>query len=400
VTENLLNAAVVGVGHSAIYRRDETPLGALTVEACLAAIADSGLTTPDIDGIASNPAQPFDGAGSRDGLEIVTPEFVARAAHLVNLSWSEDARGPVTVADPFLKAIQAVSSGACTTALVYRALHSPAGRRYGQVTSTNSPGPQQFDRAYGVGAASGAALLWQAYLHKYGVNREDMAAIAINARKHGLLWEHGYWYQRGAQQVTREEYVSARMISWPLCLLDCDIPIQGAGAFVITTAERAVDLQHRPAYVVGTAQSSQHVFSRTMSLEDAEARCGQVARDLWRKSNVSVTDVDIANLYDGFTMYVPFWLEAMGFCAPGEGLSFATPETIALTGALPLNTSGGSQGAGRMHGVTHLMESVLQVMGRAGVRQVPQVEVSLAVVGTHMTAGAALFSTRRNESIR
>jgi acetyl-CoA acetyltransferase len=386
-------AAVVGVGHSPVYRRDDVPLGRLAADACLEAIADAGITVDDIDGVASNPEQPFGGAGSQDGAELVTPDFITRALQLRQIRWSEHTEGTSMIWDPLFKAIHAVASGACTTALVFRAMHSPSGTRYGHSSTALATGADQYSAPYGLFPPTSAGLLYQEYRSRYGTTRDDMANVAINARRYGLLWEHGYWYQNRPEQLSRHDYLAARMISWPISLYDCDIPVQGVGAFVVTSADHAVDLRDNPAYVLGTAQSTAMTGSRLEPLHVVEARAARLSSELWKSAAVQRDDIHVANVYDGFSIFTPIWLEALGFCRAGEALPFMTLERTGIGGELPLNTSGGNLGAGRMHGVPHLMDGALQVMGRSGARQVPGAELSLVVVGPPKMAGGIVFSS-------
>jgi acetyl-CoA acetyltransferase len=392
VSKGRAKTAVVGLGHSPVYRRDDIPLGRLAVDACLRAIADAGITVDEIDGVASNPDQPFGGAGNEDGSELVTPDFITRALRLRNLRWSEHTQGISMIWDPLFKAVNAVASGACNTALVFRAMHSPSRSRYGHSTTAVATGEEQYSAPYGLFPPTGAGLLWQQYMSKYGTAREDMADVALNARRYGLLWEHGYWYQHRPEQLSRDDYLTARMISWPVSLYDCDIPLQGAGAFVVTSVDRAADLCDNPAYILGTAQGTAMMGSRLEPLQVVEARAARLSSDLWKSAGVEQSDIDVVNVYDGFSIFVPMWIEGLGFCSAGEALSFMTLERTGVGGDFPLNTSGGNLGAGRMHGVPQLMDGALQVMGRSGGRQIPGAELSLVVIGPPKRAGGIVFS--------
>jgi acetyl-CoA acetyltransferase len=230
------SAAVVGIGHSPVTRYDDVPLGQLTMLACRAAIADAGLQVADIDGVACAPMQPFDSEGSSyEGRNLVTTSFVARALGL-DPRWAVDVRG--LVGQSFIEAVRAVEAGACDYALVFRALHSPKGS-YGHTRQAGARGRAQFSAPYGVFAPGQFAPWWHEYRDRYGSgSREQMATFVVQARKHGLLYEHGYWRQHGAPQLNVEDYLSTPIVSTPMCRLDCDIPVQGCAAFVITTAGR------------------------------------------------------------------------------------------------------------------------------------------------------------------
>jgi acetyl-CoA acetyltransferase len=381
--------AVVGVGHSKVYRHDDVSLGVLTLDACRKAIADAGLTAADIDGVVVDPMQPFEGAASVDGLTAVTPQFVA--AHLgLDVVWMESVGG--SISRTIIEGVNAVGSGSCKAVLAFRALHNPKGR-YGQTSPTQAQGPQQYTSPYGVYPPAMYAQLWTRYMHEYGTTREQMAPFIVNNRKNALMWEHGYWYQHRAEPLTEADYLNGRMISWPIGLYDCDIPVQGCGAFVITSAERARDLPQPPAYVRGWALNIKGTSGDITNLDELRERATKFGDQLFAMAGVTPADVDVVNVYDGFSIFVPLWLETLGFCKEGEAFNLMRADLIAIDGKLPLNTSGGNLGAGRMHGVPHFMDTVLQVMGRSGPRQVKDVEIALVTAGGQPGGtGGAIFS--------
>ncbi len=383
--------AVIGLGHSKVFRRASVPLGALAAEACRAAIADCGLQPGAIDGVATDPEQPFDGAQSLDGVDIVTPEFIVAALGL-ETSWA--ARVDGMVGHTFVEAANAVAGGACKFALVFRALRNPPGR-YGLTNPARVRGRSQFVAPYGLFAPGTYALHAQRYMAEFGGTREQLAAFAVQNRSNGLLNDHGYWAQHRPDPLTIQEYMASPMVSWPLCRYDCDIPVDGCGAFVLSSAERASDHVERPAYILGMAAPTYRPRGVVLSLDDFHEAGTRLGRALWTNAGLGPGDIDTADLYDGFSILTPLWLEALGFCGRGEGLSMIASGDTALGAGLPLNTSGGNQGAGRMHGVPHLMEAAAQVMGRAGPRQVEEANVSAAVVGPLHHGAGVVFSTSR-----
>ena len=377
--------AVVGVGHSKVYRRAEEPLGKLAVDAARAAIADAGLEVKDIDGVTTSPVHPAAGVGALDGVQMVSTWFMIDALKL-NPSWSDLAGYMVTQA--FDQAVNAVAAGVCKFALVFRALHNPDGR-YGRTDQSVAYGANQWVVPYGSTGPTTIAQQLRRYMQKYGGTREQLGRFVVRNREYGLKNPNSYWYQHRREHLTLDEYLNARPISEPVGMLDCDIPIQGAGAFVITSAERARSLVKRPAYILGSAISPEF-FSPVAYPDTVESQI-EVGRrmgvHLYSNSGITVGDVDVANLYDGYTPNVPFWADAMGFCAEGEGLAWVADPDI------PLNTSGGNQGCGRMHGVPHLMDGAMQVMGRSGERQVEGANISLVCVGGTHHAGGFVFSS-------
>jgi acetyl-CoA acetyltransferase len=373
-------AAVIGVGHSKVYRRPEVSLGSLAMDACMQAIEDAGLTPADIDGVVTDPMQPLGIPGGLeiDGIQTVTPEFVINALHL-DVWWFESVRG--STPRVVIEGANAVASGVCNAVLAFRALHSPEGR-YGHSNPVAAPGAAQFLAPYGAYPPAYYAHLWARYMHDYGTTREQMAPFIVHNRKNALLWEYGYWYQHRPELLTEQEYLDARVISWPLGMLDADLPVQACAAFVITSAERADDAPNRPAYVRGWAVPGiVGGFAPVTELDVTRERGERFAEHLFENARVSRGDVDVVNVYDGFSIFVPLFLETLGFCGEGEAFDFMAPERMAIDGDLPLNTSSGNLGAGRMHGVPQFLDSVLQIQGRAGRRQVKGAEIALAVAG-------------------
>jgi acetyl-CoA acetyltransferase len=386
-------AAITGVGHSRVLRRADMPLGLLALDACRAAIADAGLTPAEIDGVVCAPRQPIAGnTVAHDGLDFVSSDFLARALS-IQTNWIENIGG--FLMNSLVAAVSAVGARLCSHVLVCRSLHGPAGG-YGHTDAPDATGDAQFDAPYGIFVPGIWAQLWQRYRERYNSgSREQMAALVVQARHNGLLWEYGYWAQHKPEPLTREEYLTARMVSTPLGIYDCDIPVHGAGAFVVSCFDRAAGLAQPPAYVRGIAPSrfAEGRTKRPWPLEQEEESGRDVAERLWRDCGLRPSDIDLANLYDGFSIIAVLWLEAFGFCAPGEGFSFLQDGRIALDGILPLNTSGGNLGAGRMHGVPHLMDAVLQVAGRAGPRQVADASLALVSIGQHSGGGAVLLAS-------
>jgi acetyl-CoA acetyltransferase len=364
--------AVVGIGHSRILRRAYEPLGKLAVEAVTNAIADAGLKMSDIDGVSACPVQPFElGEAESDGINHVSPAFMVRALKL-DACWVERTWG--RVGHSIIEAVNAVGNGMCRYAVAFRALYNPVGRRYGHINPATLEGQDQFFGPYGMFAPASFALLYKRYMHKYGAKREQMAAFIVRNRDYALKFPYGYWYQHGGKPLTIDEYMTSRMISDPICIHDCDIPISGCAAFVVTTSERAKDLPHHPAYVLGACGTGTiGLMSRTRTLESYIEAGKYNARHLWRNSGVSPKDVDVLNAYDGFSIETPLWVEGLGFCGEGEAFSFIANPPI------PLNTSAGNLGSGRLHGTPHFVDSILQVMGRSGARQVKDAEITVGV---------------------
>ena len=379
-------AAVIGMGHSRVYRRAEEPLGKLAVDAAREAIKNAGLKISDIDGITTAPMFPADGTPPVEGMTFVGTGYMTKS---LGLTPTYADQGFFMVTQAFVQAVNAVAAGNAKHVLVFRALYNPDGR-YGRALATVAAGDGQFGAPYGLSFVAVAAMLIQRYMHKYGATREQLGRFIVRNRDNGLKWPHGYWANYRPERLTLDDYMNARMICSPLTVYDCDLPIQGVGAFVLTSPERAVGLVDSPAYVLGTAISPV-AYSGTYGsgfgdlLEYYQEVGRALGRNLWADAGIDVKDIDIANLYDGFSMLTPLWAEALGFCGEGEGFAWiADPDK-------PLNPAGGSLGAGRMHGIAHLMECCLQVTGRAGERQIPDARYSVATMATVQLGGGIVF---------
>ncbi|GAY12158.1 hypothetical protein [Pseudonocardia sp. N23] len=381
--------AVAGVGFSAVERRTSTPLGRFADDAAAAAIADAGLTPDAVDGLATYPTPPFEGAVARSGEDMVDVEHFLQAPWARDVGWySQAGEGMVTTS--VRDAVHALAAGACTTALVWRAMYVPPGT-YG-THSTAAAGDAAFAAPYGcAGAIPWHALAYRRYLELSGGRREAMAALVVGSRNNANRNPHAVFAGR---TMTEQDYLGARMIADPLCLFDCDVPVTAAIALVLTTAERAHDLPRPPVFVAAAAQQTtrrEHRLHYTMG--DHVAAGTPLVDDLWRQSGLGVGDVGVAQLYDGFAPSVLYWLEAAGFCGRGEALDFVQDGRIAVDGALPVNTGGGSLSQGRMHGMGHLAEAVLQLRRDAGARQVADPRAALVLVGSPMLRGGGVLLT-------
>jgi acetyl-CoA acetyltransferase len=194
--------------------------------------------------------------------------------------------------------------------------------------------------------------------------------------------------------ITMDDYLASRFVAEPLRLLDCDYPVTGVCAAIITTAERARDLPGVPVLVdtvaFGTGSRPDWTFTDDF-LFGGTLNCGQ---RLWERTDFSPADVDVAELYDGFTHIAISWVEALGFCGIGEfGDWVDSGKSIGPGGTLPLNTNGGQLGAGRLHGLSFLTEAVQQLRGECEQRQVPDARVAV-VANAHGPQAGAMLLTR------
>jgi acetyl-CoA acetyltransferase len=376
---------IVGSGFSKVSRTPDENLGRLTIEACTKAVESSGLTWADIDGIATYPSTAGAG-GAVEGIDMTGVAYLAQTLGLRDLRWYvQTDRG--TVSGVLAATVTAVAAGVCDFAVVWKSMHVPRGL-FGAFSANVAPGDSQFSAPYGLagGAVPMFALPYSEYVARYGATREHMASFIVGNRKNANMNPDAIFYEKPLQ---RDDYLNDRMISDPLSVLDCDMPVDGCGAVVVTRAELANDLPVKPAYIVGHASGGipfQH--GPVMRWDDWYANAKHVGDMLWENSGLKQSDVDMASLYDGFSWFTYLWLEALGFCGVGEAFEFVQDGRVAIGGDLPLNTSGGALGMGRLHGMPQLVEAVRQVQGLCGPRQVEGAEVAIAHAGSALHGGS------------
>ena len=386
--------AVVGYAHSPVVRHSELTLGEIAVQTARAAIADAGLHDKDIDGFVTGTLLPTAGAHqAEDGVSIVSADWLA-AALGVEPRHTQGFMGNGQIPGSVSLAVEAITSGKADYVVMHRALHNPKKGSYHGNPMTQVRGGMQWSATQGYfGPLAMIALPYNEYLQRYGATREAMAAVVVEARKNGSRIPWSYWYD---QPLTVEEYLSAPQINDPICRFDCDIPVDGVASFVFTSAERARDLPNKPVYVSGYALSSPPKPRTPLHwpLDDIMGSGFGTASRLWENAGVSPSEVDLPQLYDGFSPFIWFWMEVLGLCAPGEAHQLTSSGGIDSDrpGALPVLSSGGALGNGRMHGIPQMLEVYLQLSGRADDRQREGATVGLAAHSSPHFGGAVVYS--------
>jgi acetyl-CoA acetyltransferase len=191
-----------------------------------------------------------------------------------------------------------------------------------------------------------------------------------------------------------EDYFASKMISDPLCLFDCDIAVDATTAVIISTREHAPDVPHVPIHVEAVGSALRGRASWDQWEDMSETAAAGAGAHMWSRTDLKPADVDVAGLYDGFTVLTLFWLEGLQFCGKGESGPFVEGgKRIALDGDLPLATSGGQLSAGRLHGFGHLHEVCLQLRGQATPRQVAGAKVGAVSAGAGPLASCLLLRT-------
>jgi acetyl-CoA acetyltransferase len=385
-------AAITGIGQSTIGRRLGRGELDLTIEAALTAIDDAGLTVADIDGLATYPGGSMGDSGGFSGPGTPTVQDALR----LSLNWhSGGPEGPAQI-QAVINAVMAVATGLARHVLVYRTVtestaQGSGGRAGIGVGTEGIRGPFQWSlpfRAYS--AANWLAMNAQRHFHEFGTTREQLAQIALNARRNAGRNPNAIF----REPMSMDDYFAARMITTPFCLYDCDIPVDGSTAVVVSAVEHARAVDHAVARVeaVGTALRGRPSWDQWADMTSMPAI--DAAAHMWSRTDLRPADVDVAELYDGFSWLAMAWLEALGFCGRGESGPFIEGgKRIALEGELPLNTHGGQLSAGRLHGFGFLHEAVVQLRGEGGDRQAPgDPEVAVVANGGGPVAGAMLLT--------
>ncbi|MFQ5666120.1 MAG: thiolase family protein [Candidatus Binatia bacterium] len=361
-TSRASSACIVGLGHTPLAARLNGSAWALQAEAVRLAVAEAGLSPCDVDGLITEPGY------SQGVVEGITPHFLRLGAMLgldPRYTYSEVIGGASSVA-MVQRAAMAIDAGLCAVCVCV------FGDAPSMATGTWSYGRGD-DAAFGLfGAAGLHALAARRHMTLYGTQPEQLGEIAVTCRRHAGLTPH-------AQQhapLTIDEYMASRYLVEPLRILDCCLISDGAGAVVVSTQARARDLKQRPVSIVGFGQAH-HLTGLTSAdyLTQLPAlRAGQIA---FQMAGVTHKDIDVAELYDCFTIVVLLQLEDYGFCAKGEGGAFASNGNLGLAGTLPTNTAGGLLSEGFGGGMFHIIEAVRQLRGDCGDRQVQDAEVAL-----------------------
>jgi len=385
--------AVAGFAQSPIVRRATRPLGATAVETALQAIADAGLTVGQIDGFVSSPLMPAMGGQSAvDGLSTVSSAWLAQ--HLgVDASYAVGFAGIGQIAGSMSIAINAIASGAADYILFHRALHNPPGK-YNDNAMSVASGTDQWIAPMGFyGALASAALTYNEYCQRYGATREAMASLVVEARKNGARIPWSAWY---GKPLTVKEYLDEPTLADPMCRYDADMPVEGVACFVLTSAERARDLPNKPVYIAGYAQGypTEHRAKMHWTLDEMTEAGARLHQRLWNVTGLRGQDIDLPQLYDGFSPFVYIWMEVLGLCGPGEAHQLALAGGIDSDrpGAIPVISGGGAIGNGRMHGIPQMLECYLQLSGRAGDRQRANVTTGLACHSTPNFGGCVAYS--------
>jgi len=363
-------ACITGAAQSEVGRPSSRTALQLTADACLAAIADAGLEVSDIDGIACYPGKSAEGGG-------IAPVSPSEAAAVLGIDpkWILASAEGFSHMAPIFNAITAIACGLARHVVVFRSVAQATARMASRSSTLMSGSRSRVDgnNAWTVpfnalSPINTFALYAQAYFEKYGANEEQLGMIAVNNRRNAGHNENAVY----RKPLSLEDYLASRVISTPLRLFDCDSHIDGSTAIVVSHKNAAKDLKNPPLHIesMGMAVGGLWVgrYEGDFTSMPAAHKCGEM---LWSRTDLKPADMDCAQIYDGFSIHVWLWMEALGLVPPGEACRFVEGgQRIALDGDLPLNTGGGQLSGGRFHGYGHIHEATVQLWGRGGGRQV------------------------------
>jgi acetyl-CoA acetyltransferase len=378
------NTAIVGAyEHPTRFAPNKTSFQ-IMAESAKGALDDAGLTIKDVDGVFTTGIG-MSGMGVLgwcdymnlrpsylDSTSIGGASFVAHTAH----------------------AAAAIHAGLCNVALVSFG-STVASSRVGAGAGGASDPCDQYEAPFGVTTVGAYAMVAQRHMHDYGTKPEQLAEVAVTMRQHASMNPVAKY----REPITIDDVLASRVISSPLHLLDCCIISDGGGALVITSAERARDLKKKPAYILGAGEATRHAGRGVRDyLEIAGYQSGKLALE---RAGVTHKDIDMAMIYDSFTITVLVTLENLGFCKRGEGGAFVSGGRLRFDGDFPINTDGGGLSSNHpmMRGIFLVIEAVKQLRGECGPRQVKDCKTALVngtggALGTRHSGATLILSNQ------
>ncbi|HUR78964.1 MAG TPA: acetyl-CoA acetyltransferase [Acidimicrobiales bacterium] len=365
-------AAIAGVT-DAVSPTGELELTGRALEAQMVrdVLDDAGLSLSDIDGVCHS------------GSAMQFAEFLG-----IHPTFTDSTNTGGSVFEVYLEhAASAVAAGVCENVLVVfaqtpRASRTAANKRGGEAPMRGRPqmpGPNpmaEWEMPYGATGPPGTySLVASRHMAQYGTTSEQLATIAVKTREWATLNPRAY----KREPITVHDVLSSDMVASPLHKLDCCLVTDGAGAFIVTSAERAKDLRKPPVYVLGAVSAHDHMMISQMP--DLTVTPGAISGPkAFAMAGIKPSDVDVFMGYDSFTITQLLHFEDLGFCAKGEGGAFVESTNIGPGGVLPTNTNGGglSYTHPGMYGMFLVVEAVRQLRGECDARQVADAEVAVA----------------------
>ena len=371
-------AAIAGIGLTEFSKKSGVSELSLAAQATLAACQDAGLHPSAIDGFVSYTLD------STDEIEL------ARAVGAGDLKlFTKVNYGGGAAVGTILHAVMAVATGVADNVICYRAMNGRSGQRMGQGISGQIVSSDlvhwSWYMPYGMlTPGSWIAMIANKYMQHYGVTAEDLGRVAISQRNYAQSNPRSFFH---GKPLTMEDYLASKMIADPLRLYDFCQETDGGCAILVTSAERARDLQQKPAIIRGVVQAStrgqEQMTSYYRDELDSLPEMEMAARLVYEQSGLGPNDINAACLYDAFTSEVIMQLESFGFCGRGEG-------ALDIDGRLPNNTHGGLLSEAYIHGMNSIAEGARLVRGTS-TSQPEGVEHVLVSSGVGVPTGALIL---------
>lgn len=365
--------AIVGVGltRCSSWRRD-VAYPELVYEATSAALQDAGITPDDVDAVVYGSMDPFDGVNAPEKWNV----DACAAAGMLGKPYLKISTGGTTGGSTALAAYYHVASG------LYDAVMAVASQRVGETLEAqlvlNTAVDPVYERGFGAGAITIAAIQACRHMQAYGTTEEDLALVS--ARNHENALNNPYAHLR--IKISPEDALASAMLSWPLRLSDCCPSSDGACAIIFASEDSARRLAERPAWIRGAGQITDNYFTGDRPWYEDWDSLAMLARRVYRLAKIDdpLRELDVAELYNAFTIQEILEYEALGFCEKGRGAELVRQGITAMGGALPVCPSGGVLSTNPIgaSGLIRVAEAALQVMNKADRRQVPDVKTALA----------------------
>lgn len=379
-------AAIAGIGVTEFTKDSGVSELSLAAECVLAACEDAGVAPAEIDGLVSYTLD------SSDEVEVARAVGAGDLTHFSKINYGGGA-AVGTVA----QAVMAVATGQASTVVCYRALNGRSGKRMGQGVSGDIISSDiihwSWYMAYGMLIpGSWVAMIANKYMHNFGVTREDLGRVAIAQRQNALHNPRAFGY---GKPLTMEQYLESPLLAHPLCLYDFCQETDGGCALLITSTERARDLQQKPAVIRGVAQASSRGQEQMTSFYrdelDSLPEMELAAKRVYEIAGLSANDIDAACLYDAFSCEIIMQLESFGFCGRGEGKDLVRDGALEIDGRLPNNTHGGLLSEAYIHGMNNIAEGVRLIRGESTAQPAKNIEHVLVSSGVGVPTGALIL---------
>ena len=365
--------AIVGVGltRCSSWRKD-VAYPELVYEATSAALQDAGITPNDVNAVVYGCMDPFDGVNAPEKWNV----DACAAAGMLGKPYLKISTGGTTGGSTALAGYYHVASG------LHDVVLAVASQRVGETLEAqlvlNTAVDPVYERGFGVGAIAIAAIQACSHMHAYDTTEEDLALISV--RNHENALNNPYAHLRIKFSV--EDALGSPMLSWPLRLSDCCPSSDGACAIILASEEKARKLARQPAWITGAGQITDNYFAGDRAWYEDWDSLAMLARRVYRLAKIDdpMRELDVAELYNPFTIQEILEYEALGFCEPGKGAEMVRQGVTAMDGQLPVCPSGGVLSTNPIgaSGLIRVAEAALQVMGKADQRQVPNVKTALA----------------------